>query len=175
MSNWTTVLDTAGLAVVTGGASGFGYETSTRLLKAGMAVAIVDISVKELANAQKSLGEIAAANNTKVHGIQCNVTKKSNCINAANEIAQHFPNKQISFLFNNAGINGNATGGILQSDTEAWKGIFAVNVYGAVNILQVFTDIIVKQGKLASGKNAHVVTTSSVVGLLNHNPGYVLL
>ena len=103
------------------------------------------------------------------------MTKKSDCINAANEIAKHFPNKQISFLFNNAGINGNATGGILQSDTEAWKGIFAVNVYGAVNILQVFTDIIVKQGKLASGKNAHVVTTSSVVGLLNHNPGYVFL
>ena len=67
-------MDTAGLAVVTGGAAG-GYETSTRLLKAGMAVAILDISVKELANA-KSLGEIAAVNNTKVHGIQCNVTKK---------------------------------------------------------------------------------------------------
>ena len=83
-------MDTAGLAVVTGGASGFGYETSTRLLKAGMAVAILDISVKELANAQKSLGEIAAANNTKVHGIQCNVTKKSDCINAANEIAKAF-------------------------------------------------------------------------------------
>ena len=68
-------------------------------------------------------------------------------------------------------IQGNAGFNILGKSTDSWKPIFAVNVYGAVNILQAFTQSIIDAGPLASGKKTHIVTTSSVVGLLNHNPG----
>ena len=41
-------IDLHGVAVITGGASGFGYNTATRLVKAGMSVAILDISEDEM-------------------------------------------------------------------------------------------------------------------------------
>ena len=171
MSKFPNVLDKNGLAVITGGASGFGYETSKRLLSSGMSVCILDVSEKELQAAKVTLTPIAKQSGARVFGFKCNVTAIDDCIAAQKAIASEFPNKKISFLFNNAGIQGNAGFSILQSPTDTWKPIFAVNVFGAVNILQAFTESLVAAGPLPSGKKTHIVTTSSVVGLLNHNPG----
>jgi NAD(P)-dependent dehydrogenase (short-subunit alcohol dehydrogenase family) len=171
MSNFPNVFDKNGLAVITGGASGFGYVTSKRLLSNGMSVAILDVSEKELQTAKVTLTPIAEQNHAKVFGFKCNVTVMDDCVAAQKAIANEFKSKKISFLFNNAGIQGNAGFNILGQSTETWKPIFAVNVYGSVNILQAFTQSIIDAGPLASGKKTHIVTTSSVVGLLNHNPG----
>ena len=53
----------------------------------------------------------------------------------------------------------------------AWQTIFNVNVFGQVNILKAFAPAMIAAGPLASGKKAFIVTTSSVVGLLNHVVG----
>merc|ERR1712078_827736 len=53
----------------------------------------------------------------------------------------------------------------------AWQNIFSVNVFGAVNIIKTFLPSMVAAGPLPSGKKTYIVTTSSVVGLLNHSPG----
>ena len=49
--------------------------------------------------------------------------------------------------------------------------MFKVNVFGAVNIIKAFLPGMIEAGPMASGKKNYVVTTSSVVGLLNHNIG----
>jgi NAD(P)-dependent dehydrogenase (short-subunit alcohol dehydrogenase family) len=54
-----STIDTDGVAVVTGGASGFGLETATRLLRAGMSVVILDVSVEELEAANQKLSTLA--------------------------------------------------------------------------------------------------------------------
>ena len=40
--------------------------------------------------------------------------------------------------FNNAGINGPGNSSVLTSTPEAWQQVFAVNLFGAVNIIQAF-------------------------------------
>ena len=106
MSKFPNVLDKNGLAVITGGASGFGYETSKRLLSSGMSVCILDVSEKELQAAKVTLMSIAKQSGARVFGFKCNVTAIDDCIAAQRAIASEFPNKKISFLFNNAGIQG---------------------------------------------------------------------
>ena len=165
------VLDRNGVAVITGGASGFGYEVATRLLKSGMAVAILDVSAKELREAQIRLSIIAAEAKTVILPVLCNVTKMADCVGARAKVDAAFPSKKISFLFNNAGIQGKAGMSILTGASEHWKPIFEVNVFGVLNIIQAFVPKIIEDGPLPSGLKTHVVTTSSVVGLLNHNIG----
>lgn len=169
------VIDTSkdGLAVITGGASGFGFNMATRLIKNGMAVAVLDVSDKELANAEK---ELKALNGGEYLGVKCNVTKIEDCEAAAKAVAAGFPNKKISLLFNNAGISGragdpNVPERIISGTSAAWRPVFEVNVFGAVNIIKAFVPGMIEKGPLSSGKKSFVVTTSSVVGLLNHNIG----
>ena len=164
-------LDKRGLAVITGGASGFGFEVAQRLLQNGMSVAVLDVSDKELANAREKLVPIGVVSGANFFGVRCNVTSLSECQRAQKAVKVRFPGKKIAFLFNNAGIQGKAGGSILHGSTELWKPIMAVNVYGAINIIQAFVPSMLKDGPLPSGLKSHVVTTSSVVGLLNHNPG----
>ena len=98
------VLDKNGIAVITGGASGFGFETSKRLLSNGMSVCVLDVSEKELQSAKLVLGPIADQHGVKVFGFKCNVTVMEDCIAAQKAIQSEFQNKKISFLFNNAGV-----------------------------------------------------------------------
>ena len=86
MSNFPNVFDKNGLAVITGGASGFGYETSKRLLSNGMSVAILDVSEKELQTAKVTLTPIAEQNHAKVFGFKCNVTVMDDCVAAQKAI-----------------------------------------------------------------------------------------
>jgi hypothetical protein len=44
-------------------------------------------------------------------------------------------------------------------------------VFGSVNIIKAFVPAMIEAGPLGSGKKTFVVTTTSVVGLLNHNIG----
>ena len=151
--------------------SGFGLETATRCLAAGMKVAILDVSADELASATEQLDA-----GDSLLPQPCNVAVPEDCVNAAAAVAEFAGDAKIGFLFNNAGIQGPASaGGIIGNpDPEsisAWQQIFNVNVFGAVNILKAFVPSMIAAGPLASGKAAFVVTTSSVVGLLNHVTG----
>ena len=48
-------LDADGVAVITGGASGFGLAAARRCVAAGMRVAILDVSASELRAAEQAL------------------------------------------------------------------------------------------------------------------------
>lgn len=166
-------IDLGGVAVITGAAAGFGRETATRFIRRGMSVALLDVSVKELEATAAFLNEEAAKaeKKPKVLALKCDVTKFAQCEQAAKDVEAAFPGCPISFLFNNAGIAGRDAGQILSGDAVNWPPVFNVNLFGAVHIIKAFVPGIIKRGPLPSGKKVHIVTTSSVVGLLNHNPG----
>jgi len=169
-----TAIDTGGLAVITGGASGFGLAVAERLARNGMPVAILDVSAAELAAAEQKLGaacQAGAGAGKGVLAVRCDVSKFDECQAAQKAVAAAFPGVPLALLFNNAGIMGPAASKILEGGPEAWASIFSVNVFGAVHILKAFLPGMIAGGPLPSGKKSLVVTTSSVVGLLNHNTG----
>lgn len=55
MSGLPASLDIDGVAVITGGAGGFGLNVATRLVRAGMAVAILDVSPTAISDAKAAL------------------------------------------------------------------------------------------------------------------------
>mmetsp|Transcript_104467 Transcript_104467/g.322305 ORF Transcript_104467/g.322305 Transcript_104467/m.322305 type:complete len:316 (+) Transcript_104467:76-1023(+) len=161
-------LDTSGVAVITGGASGFGLEVALRLAGRGMRLAILDVSAKELEAAEPKL---RAAGSDGVLCMHCDVTKFENCEVAQRKVSEGFSGVPVSFLFNNAGILGKEGGKIMKGSHAAWAPIFNVNVLGAMHVIKAFLPAMVKAGPLPSGKSTFVVTTSSVVGLLHTSLG----
>ena len=125
-----------------------------------MRVALLDVFAEKLQEAADSCGAVPFV---------CDVTDAASCQQAAADIEAEWPGVAISFLFNNAGIN-DQTSKVLTSSPEDWQTVFSVNVFGAVNILQAFTPSMLAR-PLPSGKPSRLVTTSSVVGLLNHSSG----
>eukprot|EP00037_Helgoeca_nana_P036881 m.13443 g.13443 ORF g.13443 m.13443 type:complete len:312 (+) comp8123_c0_seq1:81-1016(+) len=174
MSGLPASLDIDGVAVITGGAGGFGLNVATRLVRAGMAVAILDVSPTAISDAKAALFKEGASSD-KLLGIVCDVSRYEDCVQAQKACLSHFNGRKVSFLFNNAGITARRSATehnyILEGSPSEWPRVFSVNVFGAVYILKAFLPQLIADGPLPSGKPTFVVTTSSVVGLLNHMPG----
>jgi len=129
---------------------------------------VLDVSTSELEAAEPKLRAAGAGG---VLAVRCDVAKFEDCRAAQEAVAKAFPGVPVSFLFNNAGIMGKDGGKIIDGGHESWAPIFSVNVLGAMHIIKAFLPGMIEAGPLPSGKKSLVVTTSSVVGLLNHNLG----
>ena len=99
MSSLPASVDQSGVVVITGGASGFGLNVAERFVRAGVRVAILDVSADELASGVTKLTALAPGGASFVLGVQCNVTSSEECVRAAASVAAHFPGTSISFLF----------------------------------------------------------------------------
>ena len=123
------LLDSDGVAVLTGGASGFGLEAATRCAELGMSVAILDMDAAAMQEAEITLSAAGAAG---VLAIRCDVSSWDACVSAADEIAARFA-KPIAFLFNNAGIGGSEgyAGSVLNGtpSDDGWRKVFDVNLF----------------------------------------------
>jgi NAD(P)-dependent dehydrogenase (short-subunit alcohol dehydrogenase family) len=98
------------VCVITGAASGIGAETARLFGEEGAHVVGVDLS-------PGSVGELA---------LQADVTDD----HQVHEIYERTRNEfgRIDVLFNNAGINPNDDGSVLETSTEAWERVQDVNV-----------------------------------------------
>jgi NAD(P)-dependent dehydrogenase (short-subunit alcohol dehydrogenase family) len=92
-------VDKEGVVVITGGARGFGLNVAERFVRAGVRVAILDVSTDELAIALENLKKLSPGGASFVLGVQCNVTNSDECVSAAASVAAAFPGVEISFLF----------------------------------------------------------------------------
>jgi NAD(P)-dependent dehydrogenase (short-subunit alcohol dehydrogenase family) len=110
------------VAVVTGGAQGFGYATAERLLRSGAEVVVWDIDAAKLAAACESLKTLGP-----VGGRVVELTDEGGVAEAtALAIAER---GHIDILVNNAGING-GNGTIWELDPGVWRRVIEVNVIG---------------------------------------------
>src|SRR5215207_8674250 len=133
------------VAVVTGGASGIGRATVTRLAAAGLQVAVLDLGDPATADAKLAL--------------RTDVTDPAEVEEAFTEIIGAFG--RIDVLVNNAGITGSAAATVChETPIEEWDRVQAVNVRGPFLCTRAALPTMLAQ------RSGHVITVASVAGII---------
>jgi NAD(P)-dependent dehydrogenase (short-subunit alcohol dehydrogenase family) len=146
------------VAVLTGGASGFGLECARLGARLGMRLVLVDVQADALARAQQ---ELQAA------GAQVWV-RKTDVSNADDmEALAQFVQHEVGvphLVFNNAGV---ALGGLVWENTVAdWQWLLGVNLWGVIHGVRLFTPMMLAQAQRDPSYRGHIVNTASMAGLL---------
>lgn len=146
------------VAFITGGASGIGLGIAKAFVHAGMKVVISDIRQDHLEEALavfKQLGQ-----ETSVHALQLDVTDRRAFARSADEAERVFG--RVHVLCNNAGMG--ILGPIKLAKFDDWDWGLGVLIGGVVNGIQIFLPRILKHGE-----GGHIITTSSMGGVLPLN------
>jgi len=108
------------VAIITGGAQGFGLEIAKKFLLSGSKVFIWDIDEKELNKAIKE-------NNNP--NLNYNVVDVSNFYQVEKAVIDISSNNKIDILINNAGITG-PTAKLWDYNLKDWNSIIDINLHG---------------------------------------------
>jgi NAD(P)-dependent dehydrogenase (short-subunit alcohol dehydrogenase family) len=129
------------VAVVTGGASGIGRATATRLLEDGFRLAVLDLSPDPSAS---------------VLAVDVDVSDATGVERAIKEVLAAFG--RIDVLVNNAGTSGSPQATVCHETPIAeWDRVFAVNVRGPFLCTRAVLPAMIRQG------TGHIITVASVV------------
>ncbi|MEZ0151443.1 MAG: SDR family NAD(P)-dependent oxidoreductase [Candidatus Reddybacter sp.] len=152
--------DLAGkVAFITGGASGMGLGMARAFANEGMKLMLADVNEARLAEAEQEFKD----KGIDVATIVCDVTKLEQVNAAANATVERFG--KVHVLCNNAGIN---VGGTYEElSQQDWDWVIAVNQLGVQYGISAFLPKI-----KAHGEGGHIVTTSSMAGMVNAGPGW---
>ena len=152
--------DVAGkIAFITGAASGIGLGMAKAFTHAGMKVMLADIDAQRLRAAAVELN--AAGGDVATH--VCDVTIEDQVFAAATATVARFG--KVNVLCNNAGVSiGGLSEDLSQDD---WDWVVGVNQTAVVYGLRAFLPLI-----KANGESGHVVSTSSMAGLVNTGAGW---
>ncbi len=135
-------------AIVTGGAQGFGFDISKRLLESGASVIIWDNDPKATEKAIKDLD----SPNLISHVVD--VSNYEEVDKTVNEITK---NSNIDILINNAGITG-PTATLWEYDIEMWKKVVEINLMGTFNCCRSIVPNMIKNDY------GRIVNVASVAG-----------
>lgn len=144
---------TGKVAVITGGASGIGFETGRQLAARGVRLVLADIEPETLGTSVDTLRSQGA----DVIGAICNVSDLS----AVRRLADHAFDTMgaVHILFNNAGV---AVGGATADMTdEDWRWIIDVDLWGPINGVQAFLPRMIDQAE-----GGHLLFSASFAGLV---------
>lgn len=150
------------VALVTGGASGIGLASATRLLDEGATVVIADLDAPTAARAAVELrtragaGGVSAQAVQRVESVPADVTRGDDVGRLVDRVvAAH---GRIDVLFNNAGIF--EPGEVHEVGEEAWDRLLAVNLRSVYLVSHAVVPVM-----LAHGGGA-IVNNSSVAGIV---------
>lgn len=147
------------VAVITGGASGFGREFASIGARLGMKLVLADVQQDAL---DKAKGELEAQG-TQVLAMRCDVRKAEQVQALADATMERFG--AVHLVFNNAGV---ASGGLIWENSVAdWEWVLGVNLWGVIHGVRVFTPLMLECAKKETGYEGHIVNTASMAGLLN--------
>ena len=135
-------------AIVTGGAQGFGFDISKRLLESGASVIIWDNDPKATEKAIKDL------DNPNLSSHVVDVSNYEEIDKTVNEITK---NSNIDILINNAGITG-PTATLWEYDIEMWKKVVEINLMGTFNCCRSIVPNMIKNNY------GRIVNVASVAG-----------
>ncbi|HBD12318.1 MAG TPA: short-chain dehydrogenase [Porticoccaceae bacterium] len=152
--------DVAGkVAFITGAASGMGLGMARAFADAGMKLMLADIDADQLREVEQEFSE----NGTEAASLVLDVTKREDVFAAAEATVERFG--KVHVLCNNAGIN---VGGTYEElSQQDWDWVIGVNQHGVQYGISAFLPRI-----KAHGEEGHIVTTSSMAGLVNAGPGW---
>jgi 3-oxoacyl-[acyl-carrier protein] reductase len=137
------------VAVVTGGASGIGFEITKSFLAAGANVSIWDYSEEALAHAKSELASYSA----QLHLAKVDVTNRESCAQATASVP--WP---VDILVNNAGITRDKS--FAKMTGEDWDAVVNTNLTGLFNVTKAVSD---KFNTTSTQKR--IINISSVVAL----------
>ena len=126
------------LALVTGAASGIGYETALALGARGARLVVSDVNGEALARARDGI----AARGVACHAHACDVADEAAVQAMAREV--HATLGPLDLLVNNAGIA--SFGSLLETPPERWRRIHEVNVMGTVHCVRAFLPAMLEAG-----------------------------
>lgn len=140
-------------AVITGGAAGIGYAVAEFFVKKGVQVAILDLSEKVEAVAEK-LGEGTL-------GIRVDISEEAGVAKAVSRVAETFGS--IDILINSAGI-------VLLNDAEKlaitdWNKTIAVNLTASFVMAQAVANVMIEQNQ---GSIVNIASQAGIVALDKH-------
>ena len=144
-------------AIVTGAASGIGFELTKLMLARGARVVMADIEAKALDAAAEAAGQLG-----EVLAVRADVTDQEAVEAVAVRVNDAFGPPQL--VFANAGVS--AGGAAWESTLDDWQWLWSVNVVGAVNCIRSFVPRMI-----TAGRPGHVCITGSLAGYINQ-PGF---
>ena len=142
------------IAFITGGASGAGFGQAQVFGRAGARVVVADIRTAAVEQAVAAL----QAEGITAHGVTLDVMDRAAYARAADEVEAVF-GAPPSLLFNTAGVN--SFGPVENTSYDDFDWIVGVNLGGVINGMVTFVPRMI-----ASGRPGHIVTTSSLGGLM---------
>lgn len=145
------------LAFITGGASGAGLGQARVFGDAGAKIVIADIRQEAV---DAALSQLEAAG-IIAHGIRLDITDRAAYAAAADEVERVF-GRPPTILSNTAGVN--SFGPVENTTYDDYDWIIGVNLGGVINGCVTFVPRMI-----ASGRPGHVITVSSVGGLMGSN------
>ena len=147
------------VAVITGGASGFGKEFARLGAQRGMKLVLADVQEDVL---DTTVAEFKAQG-AQVIGLRTDVSKAEQVQALADAAMTAFG--EVHLVFNNAGVGA---GGLLWENSEKdWEWVLGVNLYGVIHGVRIFTPLMLEAAKKDPGFQGHIVNTASMAGLLN--------
>jgi len=147
------------VAVITGGASGFGKEFAQIGARLGMKLVLADVQQDALDATRAELESQGA----DVLAMRCDVRKADQVQALADAAMQRF--NSVHLVFNNAGVG---SGGLVWENSIAdWEWVLGVNLWGVVHGVRTFTPLMLECAKKEAGYQGHIVNTASMAGLLN--------
>ena len=162
MTRIQDIIKKSNVAVITGGASGIGLAAAKHFARAGMSVAIADLSGDRLAEAASELKSISGEEN--VLAVETDVAQKDSLEALERTVIQRFG--RVHVLMNNAGIGPETSIFSAQAD---WDNILGVNLLGVINGVRTFG-----QHMLSHGEPGLIINTGSKQGITTPpgNPAY---
>jgi NAD(P)-dependent dehydrogenase (short-subunit alcohol dehydrogenase family) len=147
------------IAVITGGASGFGREFANIGARLGMRLVLADVQQDAL---DKTRAELEAQG-AQVLAMRCDVRKAEQVQALADATMEKFG--AVHLVFNNAGVG---SGGLVWENSLAdWEWVLGVNLWGVIHGVRTFTPLMLETAKKEPGYQGHIVNTASMAGLLN--------
>jgi len=146
------------VAVITGGAGGFGREFANIGAQLGMKLVLADVEQKALDTAAEEL----RAGGAQVLAMRVDVAKAEAVDALAAATLKQFGVP--SLVFNNAGVG--AGGLIWEHTVRDWEWLLGVNLWGVVHGVRAFTPMMLKAAQSDPSYEGHVVNTASMAGLL---------
>jgi NAD(P)-dependent dehydrogenase (short-subunit alcohol dehydrogenase family) len=143
------------IAVLTGGASGIGFELLLELVRRGVHVAVCDVDQEGLGAAV--LRARKCNPNVRVTAHCHDVSDEKSVVRLAKDVAEGHGTDAIHLLFNNAGIVGG--GSFVVGSRDEWERTFAVSWFGTYYCTRAFLPMLI------AADQGVVVNMSSVNGL----------
>ena len=141
-------------AVVTGAASGIGFETARLLATLGMRVALLDKRPQEVNAAARRISDEGAV----ATGLAVDVADARAVDDAAGRILADFGT--IDLLMNNAAVFMRG-GDIVTYGDDVWHWLLGINLLGPIHCVRSFLPPM-----RAHGRGGHIVNTSSISGFV---------